>query len=339
MPVNMEEYYKIFNHFINVDILEANPELSKATISDVNIRTIKEEKKVAISFKENTKEFVLNKTNKNTLTNTFGDNPTTWVGKSIKLQIADVEFNGDIIKGIRIAIPEAIPVKKEEPKKEEPKVEKDEQNKVEGTTKLIQQVRDMMLSFGNITDTNKISFVNLCWSKLSGHKAEEIESIVDYILKENKANKTREEVNNTEKKTEEEETVIDSMINELAKTGVCAICKKPKGDKEAGLTDDATGFVHIDCVNRQNKDDQNAEQYIEPVLDGAQQTTKKDASVRLTNAAYLPLPISDYIYIKVVHHPLIIDEDIYLLCRTLNIVTKKIDEKDYKVRIIAPLRY
>ena len=204
MPIDMEEYYKIFNHYINVDILEANPELSKVTISDINIRTIKEEKKVAISFKENSKEFVLNKTNKNTLTNAFGDNPTTWVGKNIKLQIADVEFNGNLIKGIRIAIPEV--EKKVDIKKEEPKIEKKEQPKEE----------------------------------IKVEKKEKVEKKVD------------------------EETVIDSMINEIAKTQVCAICKKPKGDKEADLSNDGTEFVHSDCHRMQGMEEQAVNQYMEP---------------------------------------------------------------------------
>lgn len=267
MPVDMQEYYKIFNHYINVDILEANPELSKATISDVNIRTIKEEKKVAISFKENSKEFVLNKTNKNTLTNAFGDNPTTtWVGKSIKLQIADVEFNGNIIKGIRIAIPEV--EKKEEPKiekkvdikKEEPKIEKKEQPKEEIKVEERKQIKVEKEQPKNWKDWTDADYKR----EGDNHYMETgIEYTIEEIKEFYKKKEEKEKKEKVEKKVEEE-IVVDSMINEIAKTRVCAICKKPKGDKEADLSNDGTEFVHSDCHKMQGMEEQAVNQYMEP---------------------------------------------------------------------------
>lgn len=122
--IDIDEYFGTFDHYINVDILESNPELANATISDLNFRTFDGEKKVAISFRENNKELILNQTNRRILSATFGENPTTWLNKKISLQVVDVNFNG-ATRGIRISIPIPEPPRQQENPVINPVIQKD----------------------------------------------------------------------------------------------------------------------------------------------------------------------------------------------------------------------
>lgn len=59
--------------------------------------------KPVLYFEETEKGLVLNKTNASTLTTMFGtDDTDDWIGKQIKLYSKDVEYQGKMVRGIRV---------------------------------------------------------------------------------------------------------------------------------------------------------------------------------------------------------------------------------------------
>lgn len=60
--------------------------------------------KLAVYFEEVAKGLILNKTNANTLTDLFkSDDTDDWEGRKVKLYAKDVEYQGKITRGIRVA--------------------------------------------------------------------------------------------------------------------------------------------------------------------------------------------------------------------------------------------
>ena len=77
------------------------------TIKGVKVETIgqgaKAEQKPVLYFAEIEKGFCLNKTNANFIVSILGDDDTdTWKGQQIKLIATDVEYGGDLVRGIRV---------------------------------------------------------------------------------------------------------------------------------------------------------------------------------------------------------------------------------------------
>lgn len=77
------------------------------TIKTVKVETIgqgaKQEQKPVVYFEEVEKGLVLNKTNANFIVGILGEDDTdAWKGGKIKLVATDVEYAGDLLRGIRV---------------------------------------------------------------------------------------------------------------------------------------------------------------------------------------------------------------------------------------------
>lgn len=78
-----------------------------ATIERVTIEEIgiKKEKKAVLHFSNLDKSFVCNKTNWNTISKALNsDDSDGWIGKTINLYRAEVEFQGDMVEAIRVKL-------------------------------------------------------------------------------------------------------------------------------------------------------------------------------------------------------------------------------------------
>jgi len=63
-----------------------------------------EEKKPVLYFVGKEKGLVMNKTNANTVSAVYGDETDDWIGKTIKLYVAKVQFKADMVDAIRINV-------------------------------------------------------------------------------------------------------------------------------------------------------------------------------------------------------------------------------------------
>lgn len=69
-------------------------------------------KKPVLYFADQTKGMVLNKTNAKAIGKLYGDDTDDWIGQSILLMSAQVDFQGDVVDAIRVRMP---PPKKKKP--------------------------------------------------------------------------------------------------------------------------------------------------------------------------------------------------------------------------------
>jgi hypothetical protein len=85
------------------DLPEDRP--AKATIESVEMEEIgmEKSKKPVIHFSDWDKALVCNKTNGRAIAKALGsDNTDDWIGKTILLYRAEVEFQGDLVEAIRV---------------------------------------------------------------------------------------------------------------------------------------------------------------------------------------------------------------------------------------------
>jgi hypothetical protein len=76
--------------------------IEKVTIEEIGM---KKDRKPVIHFSNLDKSFVCNKTNWNTISkNTGSDDSDDWIGKSINIYRAEVEFQGDMVEAIRVKL-------------------------------------------------------------------------------------------------------------------------------------------------------------------------------------------------------------------------------------------
>ncbi len=74
------------------------------------------ESKPVLYFDSAQKGLVLNKTNANTIVNSYGDDTGNWTGKDIQVFPTTTEFKGETVDAIRVrVVPEAQPEKQPEP--------------------------------------------------------------------------------------------------------------------------------------------------------------------------------------------------------------------------------
>lgn len=64
----------------------------------------KKENKLLISFHGSKKQLVCNKTNAGTIEKLYGDDTDLWVGKPVTLTAREVEYQGDVVMGIRVSL-------------------------------------------------------------------------------------------------------------------------------------------------------------------------------------------------------------------------------------------
>ena len=75
----------------------------EVTIASLEITEMADgEKKPIVSFEGKSKALVLNKTNANTITDEFGPETDSWMGRAITLYPAEVDFQGRRVPAIRL---------------------------------------------------------------------------------------------------------------------------------------------------------------------------------------------------------------------------------------------
>ena len=79
----------------------------RLTVSHIEVRKIGDDEKPCIVFKNTEKVLALNKTNANTIGETYGDEMDDWEGKSIILFPAKTEYQGKRVPCIRVEVPPA----------------------------------------------------------------------------------------------------------------------------------------------------------------------------------------------------------------------------------------
>lgn len=91
-----------------ISAVEFNGRQPTFTIADVKLVAMEDEKtkgtkdKGTIFFKDQTRGWVLNKTNAICLAAMFGEETASWAGKRVTLKAQDVKFGPDTVPGIRI---------------------------------------------------------------------------------------------------------------------------------------------------------------------------------------------------------------------------------------------
>ena len=76
----------------------------KATIASCEMCTVGEEDKPLLRFKDKERGLVLNKTNANILAQELGDETDNWIGADLLLYSAKVNYQGNIVDGIRVEV-------------------------------------------------------------------------------------------------------------------------------------------------------------------------------------------------------------------------------------------
>lgn len=78
------------------------------TIATVRVEDIgqgaNKERKVIIGLVGKQKEFVCNKTNKNTIVSLYGQETNNWINQKITLTSREVEFQGSMVWAIRVSL-------------------------------------------------------------------------------------------------------------------------------------------------------------------------------------------------------------------------------------------
>ena len=74
----------------------------KVKIKDCSFQTMGDETKPVLSFHGKDKEMVLNKTNSMALASAFGPETESWKGKEIELFSMKVQFQGQLVDGLRV---------------------------------------------------------------------------------------------------------------------------------------------------------------------------------------------------------------------------------------------
>jgi len=71
-------------------------------IKEVNVETIKDKKKLVLSFEGTDKKLALNRTNVMQLQEAYGSDNRKWAKATISLAAVPTTFNGEQVKGLRI---------------------------------------------------------------------------------------------------------------------------------------------------------------------------------------------------------------------------------------------
>ncbi|MGR3219114.1 MAG: hypothetical protein ACUZ8H_04755 [Candidatus Anammoxibacter sp.] len=100
--MSVENLYKSNSDFIKADDLQGKT--IELTIDEVTIEEIEGTPKIVLSFQGKEKKLILNKTNADVLADTYGDDEDTWEGKELVLYPSKVNYNGKMVKCLRVRI-------------------------------------------------------------------------------------------------------------------------------------------------------------------------------------------------------------------------------------------
>ncbi len=89
-----------------VDLNGTQPTVTISAIEVIDLENDgRKERKLVASFEGKQKQLVLNKTNSRSLADMYGEDTDEWIGKSLKLVTARVDFQGRRVDAIRIDPP------------------------------------------------------------------------------------------------------------------------------------------------------------------------------------------------------------------------------------------
>ena len=79
------------------------------TIQSVEVKELKDGKKLDIAFVGKQKHLLANKTNTKRIAYMFGDETDGWIGKKVQLYTEMVDFQGNVVEAIRVRPVKASP--------------------------------------------------------------------------------------------------------------------------------------------------------------------------------------------------------------------------------------
>jgi hypothetical protein len=99
--VNANEFYP--SRFLKADDFPMSVD-TPVTISSVDMEILTDGTKPVVSFSDQTKGLVLNKTNCDAIVRLYGPDTANWTGKRIALYKTEVQFKGETRWGIRVRL-------------------------------------------------------------------------------------------------------------------------------------------------------------------------------------------------------------------------------------------
>src|SRR6516225_5724109 len=78
---------------------------TRRIITKVAVKDIRGDRKVVMDFADDDKPLIVNKTNARTIARAYGSDTDRWIGKSIELVEALVDFQGSSVPAVRVRIP------------------------------------------------------------------------------------------------------------------------------------------------------------------------------------------------------------------------------------------
>ena len=100
MP-SVKATYSGSNAYLKADDLAANGPVT-LTIKDVRTTNLKGKTHLELGFRETNKKLTLNKVNASSIAKLFGDNTDQWAGQVVTFAARQVEFQGEMVNGIRV---------------------------------------------------------------------------------------------------------------------------------------------------------------------------------------------------------------------------------------------
>ena len=109
MGIDIDQFYQGNNNSFKAADIQAGTQL-QLVIAGVGIVEFKKDDgspdpKIEITFQNQEKTFVCNKTNAKTISAQHGTNTDNWIGKEIYLYSTTVDFGGKSVPAIRVNLP------------------------------------------------------------------------------------------------------------------------------------------------------------------------------------------------------------------------------------------
>jgi hypothetical protein len=78
---------------------------TRRVITKVGVKDVRGDRKVVMDFADDDKPLIVNKTHARTIARAYGSDTDRWIGKSIELVEALVDFQGNTVPAVRVRIP------------------------------------------------------------------------------------------------------------------------------------------------------------------------------------------------------------------------------------------
>ena len=102
--MNIDDIYASDSNHLKSEDLPAGKEVP-VTIASYELLQLDDKNKLCLTFAGKEKTMVVNKTNATAIAHVYGNDPDSWVNKSIFLFTTKTEFNGKSVDCIRVRVP------------------------------------------------------------------------------------------------------------------------------------------------------------------------------------------------------------------------------------------